>query len=113
MEVQVRVEGAVEPVSDAEADAYFATRARGSQIGAWASLQSRTIEHSGDLEARVAEMEARFARRTGAAPAALVRIPRRFPSRSSSGRDMPSRLHVRDAYARGRGTNGRWSRLYP
>ena len=58
--VQVLVEGAVEPTSDAEADAYFASRPRGSQIGAWASLQSRTMDARGDFEARIAEFDARF-----------------------------------------------------
>src|SRR3954462_4813759 len=61
LERQVRVEGAAHPVTSEEADAYFASRARGSQIGAWASLQSRAIATPGDLGARVAEMEARFA----------------------------------------------------
>jgi pyridoxamine 5'-phosphate oxidase len=59
--VQVKVEGATEVVTDAEADAYFAVRPRESQIGAWASLQSQTLPDRGVFEARLAEMEARFA----------------------------------------------------
>ena len=61
LDTQIRVEGTVEPVSDAEADAYFATRARESQIGAWASLQSQTLASTDELRARIAEFEARFA----------------------------------------------------
>jgi pyridoxamine 5'-phosphate oxidase len=57
---QVRVEGRVEVLPEAESDAYFATRARGSRIGAWASLQSRPIPDRAWLDARVAETEARF-----------------------------------------------------
>ena len=57
---QVRVRGAVEPVSDPEADAYFATRARHSQIGAWASDQSRPMEGRFVLEKRVAEFGLKF-----------------------------------------------------
>jgi len=59
--VQVRVEGAVEVVADAESNAYFASRARDSQIGAWASLQSQTLTARVELDARVAEFERRFA----------------------------------------------------
>jgi pyridoxamine 5'-phosphate oxidase len=59
--VQVHVEGGVEPVTDAEADAYFATRPRGSQLGAWASLQSQTLDSRETFEARIAQAEARFA----------------------------------------------------
>jgi pyridoxamine 5'-phosphate oxidase len=58
--VQVLVEGTTEPVSAAEADAYFASRPRGSQIGAWASLQSRTLPRREDFDQRIAEMEQRF-----------------------------------------------------
>ena len=57
---QVLVEGRVEPVTDAEADAYFATRPRGSQIGAWASLQSENLDCRSTLEQRVEEYEQKF-----------------------------------------------------
>jgi len=57
---QVRVEGALGPVSDEQADAYFASRDRGSQIGAWASKQSQPLEGRFALEARVAKYAARF-----------------------------------------------------
>jgi pyridoxamine 5'-phosphate oxidase len=57
---QVRVEGAVEPVSDGEADVYFASRPRGAQIGAWASKQSRALEGRFELEKRIAQYSAKF-----------------------------------------------------
>jgi len=57
---QVRVEGTVQRVSAAESDAYFATRDRGSQIGAWASAQSRALASRAELEAQVAAFSARF-----------------------------------------------------
>lgn len=57
---QVRAAGPVETVSDAEADAYFASRQRGSQIGAWASQQSRPLDSRDELVAAVAEAEQRF-----------------------------------------------------
>jgi pyridoxamine 5'-phosphate oxidase len=57
---QVRVEGVVETVSPEEADVYFATRPRGSQVGAWASPQSAPLPNRGTLEARVAAVEAKY-----------------------------------------------------
>ncbi|MEM8588229.1 MAG: pyridoxamine 5'-phosphate oxidase [Pseudomonadota bacterium] len=57
---QVRIEGRVEQVSDAEADAYYATRPRGSRIGAWASKQSRPLDDRATLEGRVADFDGRF-----------------------------------------------------
>ena len=57
---QVRVEGPVEPVSDAEADAYFATRSRDSQLGAWASYQSRPLDARSTFEKRYEGMRRRF-----------------------------------------------------
>lgn len=111
LEEQVRVEGRVEPVSDAEADAYFASRARGSQIGAWASIQSRPMQSASDLDARVAEMEQRFA--AGPVP----RPPhwsgfRVVPERIEFWKNMPSRLHVRHLFTRS-GDTWKVELLYP
>lgn len=58
---QIRIEGTVSPVTDAESDAYFASRSRASQLGAWASDQSRPLDARSTFEARYAAMEARFA----------------------------------------------------
>ena len=72
---QVRLRGAVVPVSAAEADAYFASRARSSQVGAWASKQSRPLESRLAFEKAIALQAARFGSRHGAAPAVLERLP--------------------------------------
>ena len=111
LERQVRVEGSAEIVTPAEADAYFASRARGSQVGAWASLQSQAVQHPGDLESRVREVEARFEGR------AVLRPPhwsgfRIVPERIEFWQGMPSRLHVRDVYLRD-GDSWRTEVLYP
>ncbi len=87
---QVRVRGPVSRVSDAEADAYFATRAKDSQIGAWASSQSRPMEGRFVFEREIAKYAAKYALVEGAAPAALVGLPRDARSRSSSGATGPS-----------------------
>ena len=78
---QVRVEGAVEAVTDAEADAYFASRARGSQIGAWASRQSEAMDGEWTLEKEVARYTAKFG---------LGEVPR--PSHWSGFRVVPDRI---------------------
>ena len=99
MEIQVRVEGSATPVEGAEADAYFASRTRGSQIGAWASQQSRTIGDEQLLDRRVAEFERRFE------GAPVPRPPywsgfRLLPERIEFWKGMPSRLHRRELYQR-------------
>jgi len=111
MEVQVRVEGRVNVVSPEEADVYFASRARGSQIGAWASQQSQTILHPGDLEARVAEVEKRFEGKPVTRPPHWSGF-RVTPRRIEFWKGKPDRLHERDVYERV-GENWRISRLYP
>ncbi len=108
---QVRVEGAAEPVSDDEADAYFATRPRGSQIGAWASQQSRPLAQRFELEKRIAQYTAKFG--LGAVPRpAYWSGFRVIPSRIEFWEDRPFRLHDRLVYHR-RGDRWETERLYP
>ena len=108
---QVRVEGGIEPVAEAEADSYFASRDRASQIGAWASRQSRPLESRFALERRIAEFTAKF--HVGTVP----RPPfwsgfRLVPAAIEFWRERPFRLHDRTVYHR---DGSAWSvrKLYP
>jgi pyridoxamine 5'-phosphate oxidase len=110
---QVRVRGPVEQVSDAEADAYFASRARDSRIGAWASKQSRPLESRFALESAVAIYAARYA--IGEVP----RPPywsgfRVVPLSIEFWHERPFRLHERVVFRRAT-PDGKWdkTRLYP
>jgi pyridoxamine 5'-phosphate oxidase len=111
LERQVRVEGVARPVSSDEADAYFASRARASQIGAWASLQSQPIASPGELEARVADMEARFVDGPVPRPPHWAGF-RLVPHRIEFWHNMPSRLHERHVYHR-EADGWRVETLYP
>jgi pyridoxamine 5'-phosphate oxidase len=109
---QVRVEGVAEPVTDAEADAYYASRPRISRLGAWASDQSRPLDARLTLERRLAEYEAKY-------PGDDIPRPphwsgfRVVPERFEFWQNMPFRLHDRTTYVRN--ADGRWEcgKLYP
>jgi pyridoxamine 5'-phosphate oxidase len=109
---QVRIEGYVEHVADAEADAYYATRPRISRLGAWASDQSRALPDRAELERRLAANEARY-------PSDDIPRPphwsgyRIIPQRFEFWQNMPFRLHDRTVYTKA--PDGSWTigKLYP
>lgn len=109
---QVRVRGPVEIVSDAEADAYFASRPRGSRIGAWASKQSRPLESRFALEKAVAEYTARYAVGDIPRPAYWSGF-RIVPKTIEFWHDRPFRLHDRLLFSRSEGGLWEKQRLYP
>lgn len=94
---QVRIEGSCRPVPDEEGDAYFATRPRMSQIGAWASEQSRPLASRAAFEQRLSEVEARFAGRDVPRPPRWSGF-RVVPERFEFWRGIENRLHERTVY---------------
>jgi pyridoxamine 5'-phosphate oxidase len=108
---QIRIEGTAEDVTDAEADAYFASRLRISRLGAWASSQSRPLAKRPILEERLAEMERRY-------PDEIPRPSfwsgyRVLPDLFEFWQDMPYRLHDRTLYLPS--SDGLWeqAKLFP
>jgi len=109
---QVRIDGRAEPVTDAEADAYFASRPRISRLGAWASDQSRPLPDRTTLERRLADLEKQY-------PSDEIPRPRYWsgyrviPHHFEFWQSMDFRLHDRTVYTRT--TSGRWTmgKLYP
>ena len=109
---QIRIEGTVEPVTDAEADAYYASRPRISRLGAWASEQSRPLSARSILEERLAEVQQRY-------PGDDIPRPdywsgyRVLPVSFEFWQEMPYRLHDRTVYRRA--ADGAWAqtKLFP
>ena len=111
LERQVRVEGRIESVSDAEADAYFASRPRESQIGAWSSQQSRELSGKGELMLAIAKNTAKFLGRD------VPRPPfwsgwRIVPQRIEFWQQGAFRIHDREVFTRN-GNEWNVTKLYP
>ncbi len=108
---QIRIEGVVEHVTEAEADAYYATRLRVSRLGAWASDQSRPLATRADLEQRLALLEARY-------PGDDIPRPphwsgyRVLPDYFEFWQDMPFRLHDRSTFTKA-GEGWETGKLFP
>jgi pyridoxamine 5'-phosphate oxidase len=109
---QVRIEGAVEMVSTEEADAYFKTRPRGSQIGAWASLQSETLDARETLEVRVQKFEKEYANKEVPRPPHWCGY-RVIPEMIEFWQDMPFRLHDRLVFTVDGKSGWKSERQYP
>jgi pyridoxamine 5'-phosphate oxidase len=108
---QIRIQGVVEDVTDAEADAYYASRPRNSRLGAWASQQSRPLVNRAILEERLAEMEQRF-------PDEVPRPSywsgyRVLPFYFEFWQDMPYRLHDRTVFKRSKDESWEQSKIFP
>ena len=108
---QIRIEGVIEPVSDAAADAYFATRSRDSQLGAWASDQSRPLDSRATFDARYEQAKARFEGRDVPRPPHWGGY-QLVPDRIEFWSDRPHRLHERRLFTR---SSDGWAEglLYP
>lgn len=111
LDEQIRIEGRVERVSDAESDAYFAGRPRGSQLGAWASEQSQVLTSRETLEEKYREIERRFDGQPVQRPPFWGGF-RLIPARIEFWYGRPDRLHDRVLYVRDANA-WRIERLYP
>ncbi|AIK96909.1 pyridoxamine 5'-phosphate oxidase [Candidatus Odyssella acanthamoebae] len=111
LRLQIRVEGVVEPVSDEEANTYFATRPVGSQIGAWASKQSRPLDDRSQLEEALAAYSLKFGDDNVPRPSHWSGF-RVIPQEIEFWEEQPFRLHNRLVYTRN-GSAWKTKMLYP